>query len=293
MNQTNMQQKFIQELEQIAFDILYEYQKEQLTIKLNSNSTTIFQSKFGGTPYLAHSDEIPTNDLGQQFRLLAQINLSELPTNHIFKTNAGILQFWILNDECFGVNNRNGYKIIFYQDIDTSVTKEEVLAKYKPYSENGEDYFPIDGEFALQFNSSIGYCTFTDETFSRIFSQKITEFYHTKKDEYMDIFAKYLTSDNELKSFDIESLLLENSKTIKDKLDQWGHKIGGYPNYTQSDIREDENQDYDILLLQIDSDIYGKQEIMWGDCGVANFFIKTKDLENLNFNDVLYSWDCC
>ncbi|WP_427127321.1 DUF1963 domain-containing protein [Priestia megaterium] len=32
---------------------------------------------------------------------------------------------------------------------------------------------------------------------------------------------------------------------------------------------------------------------MFGDAGVANFFIKEKDLRNLNFRDVLYNWDCC
>ena len=34
-------------------------------------------------------------------------------------------------------------------------------------------------------------------------------------------------------------------------------------------------------------------EIIWGDCGVANFFINQKDLENCDFSKVLYNWDCC
>jgi uncharacterized protein YwqG len=33
--------------------------------------------------------------------------------------------------------------------------------------------------------------------------------------------------------------------------------------------------------------------IMFGDAGVANFFIKEEDLRNRNFRDVLYNWDCC
>ena len=32
---------------------------------------------------------------------------------------------------------------------------------------------------------------------------------------------------------------------------------------------------------------------MWGDSGVANFFIDKEDLENNNFNNILYNWDCC
>ena len=34
-------------------------------------------------------------------------------------------------------------------------------------------------------------------------------------------------------------------------------------------------------------------EIMWGDSGVCNFFISDEDLKALNFDRVLYNWDCC
>ncbi|MDE5859478.1 MAG: DUF1963 domain-containing protein, partial [Oscillospiraceae bacterium] len=32
--------------------------------------------------------------------------------------------------------------------------------------------------------------------------------------------------------------------------------------------------------------------IMWGDMGVANFFISENDLKNLDFSKVAYNWDC-
>jgi len=44
------------------------------------------------------------------------------------------------------------------------------------------------------------------------------------------------------------------------------------------------------LLLQLDSD--DSIDLMWGDSGVGNFFIKDEDLKNLNFSNVLYNWDC-
>lgn len=49
-----------------------------------------------------------------------------------------------------------------------------------------------------------------------------------------------------------------------------------------------------VQLFQMDSD-YGKENdfVMWGDAGVANFFISEEDLANKDFRDVLYSWDCC
>ena len=42
--------------------------------------------------------------------------------------------------------------------------------------------------------------------------------------------------------------------------------------------------DYNTLLFQMDSDMH----IMWGDSGVANFFIKNDN----DFDDVFYTWDC-
>ena len=76
-----------------------------------------------------------------------------------------------------------------------------------------------------------------------------------------------------------------------ERFETWGHKLLGYPAFTQSDPRyyNKEYSKYNTLLLQIDTD----ENIMWGDSGVANFFIDKEDLENNNFNNILYNWDCC
>ncbi|WP_155392911.1 DUF1963 domain-containing protein, partial [Clostridium sporogenes] len=34
-------------------------------------------------------------------------------------------------------------------------------------------------------------------------------------------------------------------------------------------------------------------DLMFGDAGVANFFINEEDLKKLDFTKVLYNWDCC
>ena len=70
-----------------------------------------------------------------------------------------------------------------------------------------------------------------------------------------------------------------------------GAHIGGYPFFTQTDPREYEEsyRRFDTVLLQIDTD----EEIMWGDSGVANFFIAAEDLAKKDFSRVLYNWDCC
>ena len=70
-----------------------------------------------------------------------------------------------------------------------------------------------------------------------------------------------------------------------------GHKIGGYPFFSQEDPRN-ENNPHTLLLLQIDGNETDDAEIMWGDYGGANFFISPKDLANCKFDNVLYNWDC-
>lgn len=70
-----------------------------------------------------------------------------------------------------------------------------------------------------------------------------------------------------------------------------GHKLLGYPFFTQYDPREydQNNRVYDTLLLQLDSD---NEFINWGDVGIANFFINNEALKQLDFDKVLYNWDC-
>jgi uncharacterized protein YwqG len=76
-----------------------------------------------------------------------------------------------------------------------------------------------------------------------------------------------------------------------------GHKIGGYPYFTQDDVRKcssnsDQKQKPDILLFQMDTDCNETVDIMWGDSGVGNFFIDESALRELDFSKVLYNWDC-
>ena len=87
----------------------------------------------------------------------------------------------------------------------------------------------------------------------------------------------------------------EITEKVFDEIEENGHRMGGYPFFTQSDPREydEESREYSTLLLQIDSEIHdGEFVTLWGDCGVANFFIKPEDLKNCKFDDVVYNWDC-
>jgi uncharacterized protein YwqG len=87
-----------------------------------------------------------------------------------------------------------------------------------------------------------------------------------------------------------ETLTKDQTEEINKIIDGTGHKIGGYAYFTQADVR-DYNKDLkqDLLLLQIDTD----EEIMFGDSGVANFFINPEDLKNRRFEKAWFNWDCC
>lgn len=75
---------------------------------------------------------------------------------------------------------------------------------------------------------------------------------------------------------------------LYDEFSGQGSKLLGYPFFVQYDPRR--GKKYDTLLLQIDSD---NKNIVWGDCGVANFFINSEKLAALDFSDIYFTWDCC
>ena len=120
--------------------------------------------------------------------------------------------------------------------------------------------------------------------------EEMKKFYLENREKYPEILKVY-KDEKYLNYWDIWDILEEN-KEIGEKLFEAGHKIGGYPNFTQSDVR-DLKAGYNILLLQIDSEGTDEHEIIWGDFGIANFFIREKDLKELNFDEVIYNWDCC
>lgn len=87
-----------------------------------------------------------------------------------------------------------------------------------------------------------------------------------------------------------ETLTKDQKNEIEKIIDGTDHKIGGYAYFTQADIRDyNKELKQDLLLLQIDTD----EEIMFGDSGVANFFINPEDLKNKRFEKAWFNWDCC
>ncbi|MBP3760655.1 MAG: DUF1963 domain-containing protein [Ruminococcus sp.] len=221
-------------------------------IKLTDTKPSIFESKAGGIGYIPHDGDFPTDKNGEQLRLLAQIDCSEVDLEEF--PEKGLLQFWVINDDTAGLADgqtvQDGFRVIYYPEIDKSVTEEEIKGKFVKNQYDDDEYngFPVFGEYGMTFTKMVNNST-------------------NDKGDYDKYYDEYI-----------------------------GHKIGGYPYFTQFDPREcyEELQKYDFLLFQLDSD-YGENDdrVMWGDSGIGNFFIKTENLKNCDFSDVLYNWDCC
>ena len=241
----------------------------------NNDDVNWWQSKFGGFPYLPKGFEYPKTCDGKYLFLLAQLNFYEIPPLDGFP-DRGILQFYIPDDDVYGLDFGNyanvdnpaveqNFKIIYFPQPDFQV--ENMITNYD-FLPKPED-FPVDGCCSLQFTKKYAPISTNDYQFTELLGSEIHELFMTHE---------------------IEEKYLEISHSF-------GHKIGGYPNFIQDDVRKyssnsDQKQKPDILLFQMDTDCNETVDIMWGDTGVGNFFINESALKELDFSKVLYNWDC-
>ena len=206
----------------------------------------------------------PLDSEGNRMRLLAQINFSEVPHLEDYP-ESGILQFFIMaEDDVFGMDfdnliSQKDFRVVFHEYI-----HEELMeTNFEKFNITQHDWFPVLHESKMKF-----------EVLEEAVSPEDYKFV-----KYFGAEAYNLFTDDEFEEY-------------YNKFSSTGHKIGGYAFFTQYDPRmQDEYKDYEYLLLQLDSD--DSIDMLWGDCGVANFFITKDDLKRRDFSKVLYTWDCC
>ena len=102
-----------------------------------SKEMEITDSKIEGIPYIPVGEKIPVNSEGKQFMFLAQINCEDLKGLEDFPQE-GILQFWVLGEDLFGLDfndytNRNGFEVIYYEKIRDCYSENEFKKMYNPY----------------------------------------------------------------------------------------------------------------------------------------------------------------
>lgn len=232
---------------------------------------TLWQSKIGGSPYLPKTVDYPKGENGTELQFLAQINFAEVPHLPDFP-EAGMLQFYMAaDDDLYGANfedysKSENFRVLYFPEIEADETQLVTDFSFLP---DNDDYSPLSGAAALQF---------------------------TKKFEPMS-WGDYQFNDRLGHLFETDELRWEYAEKVGRSE---GHRIGGYPGFTQTDPREYDEayRTFDCLLFQLDSEEVGTQkdcrvDLMWGDTGIANFFIKSDALKRRDFSEILFNWDCC
>ncbi|RPF57077.1 YwqG family protein [Aquisalibacillus elongatus] len=247
--------------------------KPVVKISTSKIKTDIYQSKFAGYPYLPKTMEHPKDARDRPMKLLAQLNFEEIPLLDNMPKE-GILQFFIsAEDDVMGIEfdnmtNQKNFKVLFHDKIEKD--KSLLVSDFSYLDDLDTEYFPMQHELSLIFNIEYEPVSIADFKIDELLGDSV------------DLSVQVSDGEGEKELWEVY-----NDTFLGD-----GHKVGGYPYFTQSDPRDYEKSyvGQDILLLQIDSDF--DKGIMWGDSGIANFFIKKEDLLNLNFSNVIYNWDC-
>ena len=246
-------------------------------------------SKIGGLPYWEPSQPYPADEKGRPMQLLTQINFGAEDMDRPFP-KTGLLQFFIGLDEMFGCNfacapDQKNYRVVYHPQIDEAVTPDRVSALGAPGLVDDYRTSPLEEELAIYAEREGSFAN--DRSF--VFEDAFRAAVKAVMGEDMGEKKSYEFLDE-----DAYDALFESFLDTDDGCMNGGHWMLGYPSFTQEDPRT-EDSPFDTLLLQIDSmrDEENNYSILWGDCGVANFFIARSDLEKLDFSRVLYNWDCC
>ncbi|MEO1574777.1 MAG: DUF1963 domain-containing protein [Pseudomonadota bacterium] len=221
-------------------------------------------SKVGGRPYWTADLEYPVGSDGQPLHLLAQINFAEISAGLDTLPETGLLQFFIASEDLYGSDfskpdptseKKRNYAVVFHAQPDTT----QHVDGTGPDPHNDDDLLPMRGESTMTFERS-----------------------DSRPSPHDCRFETLLPGVR----------MMEASEPLYDyAADGYGHQLGGYATFTQTDPREGDGDDWQ-LLFQIDSETVGELDMMWGDVGIANFFILPDDLARGDFSRVWYNWDC-
>lgn len=254
-----------------------------------SDGAALTDSKYGGFPFWPEGMDYPETENGEKLLLLAQINLSDCTDRDGELPQRGILQFFTADDDltgcCFEDNTRqDGFRVVYHEDISRPLSIDRLREMGIPANTELDrklSCFPFFNEYKLSFEKGTDYMSECVTGFDELVAEALRELYG---EEMEGSGWKYFNETD--------------WEYITKPFSTWGDKLSGYPAFVQEDPRYYAGETdaaegvttahYDHLLFQIDSG----GEIMWGDCGVANFFINSEALKNLDFSDIYYTWDC-
>ena len=219
------------------------------------------KSAVGGLPWWPAAETYPHDAKGNPLYLLMQINLAETPPLEPFP-RSGLLQFFIAADDLYGCNlddlrRPEGFRCAYHTDL-----KQPSLSDFSFLSREPKGYLPMEEPSqarALVFRVDRMPVDGTDYRFDKLLPEIAAD--DTLRDAYFDFVSPPAL------------------------------RLGGYPTFTQMDPRGYGvgKELGDFTLLTVDT----TDGIMWGDSGVAQFFMHESDLKRRDFSKVVYNWDCC
>ena len=241
----------------------------------------LLDSKVGGLPYWDPALPYPVDSQGNQMTLLAQLNFAQLGTEDPLP-RAGMLQFFIGQDDAFGIDydepdRQKNFRVVYHPEPDPALTLEQIQSLELPTHVEADLCTPVIREAAFTAEKTVGYMGPGDCRFDALFREVVQA-----------VTGEDIGDRHEYQYFDGA-----DRDYLYDQLSAAGHRLLGYPSFTQYDPREPEGP-YDTLLFQLDSDMADDRSdlVLWGDCGVGNFFINGEDLLRRDFSRILYNWDC-
>lgn len=209
-------------------------------------------SKLGGIPYVPDGAELPGSP--EPLAFVAQINFADFSLEPF--PSSGLIQFWVAGEEDDGYGllrkkPETGFRCIYYANLDRAQrTDLPQRMAGGPVSESR-----IERGRRLTFHSDTCVVSPSDCRWEAFLDRN-----------------------------DISSDLLPEE--VYNQYSAYGHRIGGYCAFLQTDSRTPSRPD--VSLLQLDSD----EHVVWGDAGIAHWFIRAADLRTCNFARVRYDWDC-
>lgn len=228
----------------------------------DTNMKNRTKTKLGGNPYWPKDDEFPTYK-GHPMMLLAQLNFSELPNLPGFPTT-GLLQFFCGTwDES---DRKDIVEVVYHEKL---LPESEMLVDIPDSPLRKEDP-PIGGMYLVNPSKEEVPMSSTDEKFT----ETITPIYNRLSGENVD---DIWNANRAVRNALWDLIYNDNCG---------GTRFGGHPYFVQNDYRDDDDE---VMLLQLDSE----SGMMWGDCGIASFFISKSDLASKKFKGtVKFTWSC-
>ena len=240
------------------------------------NKPGITDSKLGGLPYWPADLPYPEND-GVKMSLLAQINCNDIEESELLP-NQGMIQFFIATNtsNIYGIDfshpdKQVGFRVVYHPSIEAPIDIEA------PRLEECENS-PLRLEVAINIEPALSFININESKFNIIFKTVVAKLFQNKEPgEFFDYF-------NNEEMCTIEQALMFSPTP--------GHQLTGWPKFTEGDPRKQEQQEqFNTLLLQLGSQFTDDGELlMWGDMGIAQFFIPEENLKSLDFSKVYYTF---